>query len=566
MIYHFKYNTKEERLKIKEYAIYMRIKPIQLKSNNRLINDYRQQNDSIINYFDYRPFDDFEKRVSDLKKRSIDRQALSTILYEMNEDWDAPEQSLQQIERLTDENSVVVIGGQQAGLLTGPMYTVNKIISIIKLAKEQENKLNIPVIPVFWIAGEDHDYDEINHMFSIKQNKLYKLTTKQQLYLKKSISHIEIDKEKTLSWLKQAFYDLQETTYTKDLFDTITICLNESNSYVDFFARLIYTLFPEEGIVLIDSAHPAIRQFERDFFIQFIENQAEISGAVYETTQVLQQKGYTIPLEVDEDDAHLFFHDENNERILLKRLENIWVGKNSELDLTTEQLLDVAKSNPERLSNNVITRPIMQELLFPTLAFVGGDGEISYWAALKKAFHVMGLNMPPVIPRLSFTFITSRIEKLLDTRVMDAEKVINHGMEDEKVNWLMNQHTPPVEYLFTEVKESMSHIHLPLRQLAKKISPDLSEEAEKNLQYILKHITYLESRTTRKLNEKYERQMDQFTEINNALKPNDLLQERVWNPLLFINDYGTEFIHELINMEPLSFEHYHYVIHIGTQG
>src|SRR5690606_16933014 len=106
---------------------------------------------SIMSYFSYQPFASLEKRVLDLKNRTFERQALSDILHKMNAHWDAPEQTLRQIERLKDDDSVVVIGGQQAGLLTGPLYTVNKIISIITYAKEQEEKLNIPVIPVFWI-------------------------------------------------------------------------------------------------------------------------------------------------------------------------------------------------------------------------------------------------------------------------------------------------------------------------------------------------------------------------------------------------------------------------------
>ena len=150
----------------------MRIRPIQLKSSNRLINQYRLQSDDVMEYFSYRPFDSLEKRVLDIQSRPYQRQALSDILYKMNVDWDAPDATLLQIERLKDTESVVVIGGQQAGLLTGPLYTLNKIMTIISFAKKQEQILNVPVIPVFWIAGEDHDYDEINHIYT-KETKNY---------------------------------------------------------------------------------------------------------------------------------------------------------------------------------------------------------------------------------------------------------------------------------------------------------------------------------------------------------------------------------------------------------
>lgn len=538
----------------------MRIKPIQLQNSNQLINDYRAQKEQIKDFFHYHPFEDFDKRVTDLKNRTFNRGKLTSILLEMNNGWDAPSSTLQQIDRLKDENSVVIIGGQQAGLLTGPMYTLNKIISIIKLAKEQENKLQIPVIPVFWIAGEDHDFDEINHIFSLKDQKIYKHTTKQAVMSKKSVSHLEIDKEKTFVWVERAFRDLKETTFSKTIFDQIVSCLEQSNSYVDFFARLIYQLFPDEGVVLIDSAHPLIRNFESSYFKQFIQKQKLLAKSIYDTVQTLQQKGYSIPLEVEEDDANLFYHDENNERILLKRLEEIWVGKNDEVDLTTEQMMEIAEYYPTRLSNNVVTRPIMQELLFPSLAFVGGDGEIAYWAALRNAFQLFDLNMPPVVPRLSFTFITSRIEKLLETRVIELEDVINDGIEDVKVNWLMSQQTPPVQQLFSEVKQSITEVHRPLRHLAQTISADFSDEAQKNLEYLHEHITYLEQKTWRKLSDKYERQLGQFDEINHALRPNQVLQERMWSPLPFVNENGFDFIKNVIQIPNLSLQNNHYVI------
>src|SRR5690625_7792273 len=132
----------------------MRIDTVNLKNKSKLISDYRKNVHQIMSYFDYSPYNDYEKRVNDLKKRTFKREQLAEVLYKMNDKWDAPHATYKNIERLTDDQSVVVIGGQQAGLLTGPLYTINKIISIIQFAKHQERELNITVIPVFWIAGD----------------------------------------------------------------------------------------------------------------------------------------------------------------------------------------------------------------------------------------------------------------------------------------------------------------------------------------------------------------------------------------------------------------------------
>src|SRR5690625_7202150 len=110
----------------------------------------------------------------------------------MNKQWTAPDSTMKNIERLKNKQSVVVIGGQQAGIMTGPLYTINKVISLIHCAKEQEKKLNIPVIPVFWIAGEDHDYDELTHVFLMHESEMTTYKAPQHVMTKTSISNITI--------------------------------------------------------------------------------------------------------------------------------------------------------------------------------------------------------------------------------------------------------------------------------------------------------------------------------------------------------------------------------------
>lgn len=540
----------------------MLVQAIPLEKNNALNEAYRNEQASILDYFDYKPFASFENRYEEIKQRSYQRTALVKVLTEMNRAWGAPANTITQIERLQNEASVVVVGGQQAGLLSGPLYSLNKVISIIRLAKEQEAKLNVPVIPVFWIAGEDHDYDEINHTFTLREGTLHKHVSKQQEIIKKSVSHIPLDKDLTGKWLLQAFQDLQETNFTKEIYDKLKHSLDRATTFVDFFAEVIFELFQEEGLVLLDAAHPGIRQLEKDYFKAMIEQERQIATDVYETVQQLQQEGFAVPLEVEEADAHLFYHDEQNERVLLKRFTNYFVGKNDEIELTENCLYEIARQTPEKLSNNVVTRPLMQELLLPTLAFVAGDGEISYWAALKKAFHTMDLKMPPVVPRLSFTYVTERIDKLLKQRVLTVEDAINKGTDQIKLNWLLAQETPPVRQLFFEAEGQLKALHQPLQELVVQVTPSVQSEAEKNLQYMKDHLAYLQRRVEQTLEKKYATQIKQFTEINHLLRPNGGLQERVYNPLYFINEYGVTWIQELHKQANITFEAEHYVVYL----
>lgn len=539
----------------------MQVKPIQLHKQNQLITDYRNNKKSIMKYFDYLPFENYQKRVSDLKERDFNREQLANVLHKVNQQWDAPESTFHNIERLKSEDSVVVIGGQQAGLLTGPMYTINKIISIIQLAKQQEEELQIPVIPVFWVAGEDHDFAEVNHIFLSEIPEMRKHKLQQHVLDKRSVSYLPIDESSINQWLDRLFEQLKETQYTKDLYKVIADCLDQSKTYVDFFARVIFQLYKEAGLVLIDSAHPDVRQMESNHFVQLIERQPEISAGVHTAFQQIKQDEYTISLDVEARDAHLFYH-LNNERILLTKNESgDWVGKQNEILLTTEELMEVAKHTPELLSNNVVTRPLMQELVFPTLAFIGGPGEIGYWAVLKPAFHSLNMNMPPVVPRLSFTYLERNVEKALNKFNISADYAINYGIAELKEKWLADKSNPPIQEIANEIKETIDKAHEPLRNAAQEIRSDLGDLAKKNLFYLQRDVTHLEGRLMKALEQKYAKDLHQFDLINNALHPESGLQERMWNPLQWINEHGTGFIKNITECS-YSFDQAHYVVYI----
>lgn len=539
----------------------MSVKSIRLNDRNLLASDYVKG--KLRDFFTYQPFAPLNDRIEHLRTRTYPRNELVSLLTETNKHWGADESTLQQIERLKYDDAVVVVGGQQAGLFTGPLYTVHKIISIIKFAKQQEEKLNVPVIPLFWIAGEDHDYDEINHIYTISNNDLNKRKIQQEEWIKRSISDIELDKELLELWIKQVLNDLIETEHTKSLVTKILHQAEKSVTFVDFFARIVFELFRDEGIVLLDSANEQLRQLESEWFEKLIKQQAQITQAVYNTAQQIHQSGYSVQVDVERNDGNLFYHDEQNERILLVRENSNWIGKNNEVLFTTEELLAIAKNEPHRLSNNVITRPLMQEAMLPTLAFIAGDGEISYWALLKDAFKEFDekFTMPPVIPRLSITLINERIDKLLNERSLDEDYIVNNGCKMLKLNWLSTQKNPPVNLIFEEAKANVAEIHKPLQELAQSIGPDLLGEAERNLRNIIEELSYLEHKTLQHIKRKYSFELDQFQEINLALRPKNSLQERVLNVFSFLNECGESFIKELIELD-LSFTEDHHLIYL----
>lgn len=543
----------------------MRIEPVTIKAANKFVQEYRQNEERARSYFDFAPFGEEKRRLQDVKQRVFKRAPLVRILKEMNEAWGAPKETISQIERLKDDESVVVIGGQQAGLLTGPLYSIHKVISILTYAREQEKRLGVPVVPVFWIAGEDHDFAEINHIFIDRKGTLEKHTVAQQVYEKKPISFIKLDKRAVSEWVRTSFLHLPETEHTKVVFETINRCLHEAETYVDFFAKLIFALFPNDGVVLFDSAHENVRKIESDYFIKLIDAQENIASSVFETVEKMKRQGFAEPIEVERDDTHLFYYD-GRERILLKRDGAKWVGKHDEVVFTTEEIKRIAREQPEKLSNNVVTRPIMQELLFPTLAFIGGDAEIHYWATLKNCFRAVdpSFTMPLIISRMSYTWVTDRVGKLLQQRAIDEAEVLGNPFATFKTNWLLSSTSPPIDRLFQEVKENIAMLHEPIRQMARSISDDLYQQSERNLTYIEGALTDFERKMVQKVEEKHDVVLMQFQEIENTLKPFGGLQERIWNPLPFINEYGLKTFSTMCTNAPfISHEDHHHVVYFS---
>jgi bacillithiol synthase len=541
----------------------MQIKPISLKGKSKLMEQYFQESKRVLKFFHYNPFhqNTYQKRYKELMNRSFQRDSLIEALLASNKNWNASAKTLGNIERLRDDKSVAVVGGQQAGLLTGPLYTIHKIISILQLAKDQENKLGVPVIPVFWIAGEDHDFQEINHVYIPNETKMKKVSISQKQRKKESVSMVEMDTQAIQNWVDQLFTTLKETEWTKNCYSKIKDIIDESKSFVDFFAKLIFLLFQDSGLVLLNSADPSIRQLESTYFVRLIETRESLAHEVESTLNNLWNEGFPISLDANRDDGHLFYH-LNGERILLKVNElGNWTGKNGECEFSTEELIGIAMQKPQVLSNNVVTRPIMQDFLLPVLAFIGGPGEIAYWSALKGAFETLHMQMPPVLPRLSFTLVDKRTEKFLRQLGLHAEEVISNGVLSRKSNWLKKQLNPPIEELVENLKHEIEKAHSPLREIANDMKPDLGEVAEKNLLLLFKEIDYLKGRLLSEIKAKHAYTLSKYDWLEVFFHPKGGLQERCWNVFYFINEMGYSWIQSLMN-ESFDFKQEHYIIYL----
>jgi bacillithiol biosynthesis cysteine-adding enzyme BshC len=491
----------------------------------------------------------FARRLKHLKENNnYNRKDLCEKLTQYNRQYTNSEYVFKNIEKLQNENCYVVVGGQQAGLLTGPLYTIHKIITVINLAKEKSNELNTDVIPVFWIAGEDHDYNEVNHIYSF-DTSYRKISLTENNQVKRIISKTDINHEKLVEWIDKVFREFGETEHTNGLLDEIYSCLKLSKSISDFFALLISKMFSEHGLVLFDSGSDIFTCMKVPFLKKLVEEEDNINNKLNEQKELFNNKGFNPTLDIKDNVINIFYEVNGERQYVEKNDDKTYSIKGYSTNITKDHLLGLIDSKGDLFTNNVATRPLMQEYLFPVLAFIGGPGEISYWAELKGVFNTLSMKMPVVYPRYSVTFLEKNIEAYADEFMFDLQNSDLTQINNEISSWFIKNSGVNIEEEISKGIESFRESHTLIRNLGEKIGPGFEPILERNLEKIIEQVNYMKNKYQNYLNIKHKAELNKWNKLSNAVYPLNGPQERLWNIFYFINKYGMDFINQLLDID-----------------
>ncbi|WDF03864.1 bacillithiol biosynthesis cysteine-adding enzyme BshC [Shouchella hunanensis] len=510
--------------------------------------DYEKDQEPIKDFFSYMPSDTqwLQKRCQDLRERRFShKQELVTYVENRTKGLRNRKKLEENLHKLKQEDALVVVGGQQAGLFTGPLYSVYKAMSIIMLAKTYERELQRPVVPLFWIAGEDHDLDEVRTIYKKEENKWKKRLLTDEVD-GTSASKKHLPQSELQAFTKELFSSLPETSYTAELKAKVEACATESKTYVDFFMGVMHDLFAEEGLLYLDSDDDLLREIEKPFFKSLILQVAELQAAQVEGEARFAKQGYGKPIGTDPENAHLFYT-VDGKRYRLNYSDGVFYMADHPFTFTKDELIEELEKHPSRFSNNVVTRPLMQEWLLPTVAFVAGPGELAYWGTLKESFSLFHFQVTPVIQRMSATIVPRQVEKHLIERGEDPGSYIEGNGEVLKQQWLDNQHSFEVKKHIERAKEQMEHAHQPLRELAKEMNETLYDISLKNKAFIHDQLTRLETFMTKEIKRRYETELKKYDEAICWLRPQSSPQERILNPIVLLNLTGSDTIQRLLN-------------------
>jgi bacillithiol biosynthesis cysteine-adding enzyme BshC len=545
----------------------MRTQGIQFKPAHPMVADYMKSSPSVRPFYRYDPYKESSFRVRAerilSRSRSVSRQALVDVLRAYHRDEETHPAVERNWKRLTDPDSLVVIGGQQAGLLTGPLYTIYKAVTLIQLARREEARLGRPVIPVFWIAGEDHDLNEVDHI-TLPSGDQHQPIHRHRLHVsvegRPSVGRIEIEGTILQEWLDQLSRLLPDTEHKREVLSRLRQLGGNRVNWSRYFARLMHELFGRWGLLLVDSADPGLRRLEVPLFEELIRDREGLAVTAWRQKEAVEAAGYPSQVDVNSNQAHLFLNLDGRNREALYLENGQFVTKDGAHRWTAEALLDIACTHPERLSNNVITRPLMQEFLFPTLAVVLGPGEIAYWGLLKPLFERYGMEMPPLVPRRHYTLVDRATAKYLSRFSLTWDDVVDH-LEEKKRAWLLAQQTVDVKSLFAQAQSAIDRIYEPLIAEIGSVEKGLVALGEKNREKVHEQIQYLKKKTIRAIERRHAVDLRQWDHLGRMLLPGGKWQERVYNIVYFWNQYGLEWLEWLVE-QPLPAADRHWLVYL----
>jgi bacillithiol biosynthesis cysteine-adding enzyme BshC len=363
------------------------------------------------------------------------------------------------------------------------------------------------------------------------------------------VSDIQLNQEVCLTWMQNLIENFGETEHTNKLLEFAKEQVSISATFVDFFANIIMELFKDYGLLIVDSGNKEFRQLQKEFFKSQIFKHEAITDKLLEQQRKIEKSGFPITIEASEENANLFYYDQNmGERILLEydRGKDRFVGKSGSLAFTREHLVVLAEENPAYLSNNVVTRPLMQEWLFPTIAFIAGPGEIAYWAELKLVFEHFDIKMPPIVPRLNITILDRSVETDVAELHLNLADVLSGGTEKGRHQFLESIKDKEVESLFSMTKDQLVKQYRQLEAKTLELDRGLLPLLKKNESYLIKEIEFLEKKLDESVRLKHDNIIKKYARVDLALRPDGFPQERVWNIFYYLNQYGLNIINDLM--------------------
>jgi len=529
------------------------------------ISDSFEDNERVLGFFNsnFRTNEDFfkviDKKIHNYNtQRYFDKSQLIEIIKRQNVEFGGDEKTAENIELLRQEDTFAVVTGQQTTLYTGPLYTVLKTITAVKLAhnlKERFPQFNF--VPVFWLESEDHDFAEAAKVYVInRENELVTIGydgAEQDDNDRKNLKPVgSMQLGEVINSLNlQLKSNLIDTQFREKIISDLEKAYNNTADFKTAFAQMMNKLMSKRGVVFIDPSDIEIKNLLTPVFEKELRTFPVLCEKIISASAEIE-KNYDLQLKPKV--INLFYIHNGNRLLIEPREEGRFALKNSKRRFEAGELEEELRQRPENFSPNVVLRPICQDYLLPTVAYVAGPGEISYFAQLKCAYEHYNLTMPVIFPRISATLIEEKIGKFLRKYDLKLEDIFHEEFLISKVIERMGEIN--IENEISKFHDEFNKVFYDMKNLTAGIDQTLLKTVDNMKEKIKSNLEIFKSRLINAQAKKSEITTSQIYKVTNNIYPDKKLQERMINITYFLNKYDYAFIERLFSeTDILNFNH-----------
>ncbi len=460
---------------------------------------------------------------------STNRSELVQALRGYAETLKAPKAVFKNLERLLHPDSRAVVTGQQAGLLLGPNYTLSKAITAINLAKELSTEEK-SVVPIFWVASQDHDVAEVNHAYLLDMTEELK---KLELPLPENtpVGRIPLNPD----WLSHITAELQTLNVPDqnrhDVLALLERTASHAKTFADWFAAMLYELLGEQGLIILNPVQADVAKLFRPILEAELKEPQRSSQAINEAGQRLHDLGYEPQLGRAEGATNLFL-EESGLRQLLRVEEKTFFTETNRY--TLEHLKQKLDEDPASITPAAGLRPVTQDAILPTAITVLGPGELRYFAQLKGVYEAHGVAMPLTWARATATVLEPPVVRIMEKFNLTFADVQNLAKHREAILLHLHGHGKSFE-------ETLKTLETSLEKLlggVNAIDPTLQGSVKRGEMYFHKTLATLKTKTVKALNNRDDVYTRQFRRFEHHLLPLGEPQERLISPFSFFLKFG----------------------------
>jgi bacillithiol synthase len=515
----------------------------------RLAVDYAFQYAALAPFFAGNPSDPgaWASAIPRAQTHRRPRAAIVAMLEAQQAQRDSPPAARAAVAALADPSTVAIVTGQQAGLFGGPLFTLLKAVTTIRLSARLSREHGVKAVPVFWIDAEDHDWDEISGCGVLTSDQtLRRVQVRAPAGAgERTVASLRYT-DAIAGALEELTATLPATEFTGDVLDALRDAYQPGRGVAEAFGRFIDRVLGPHGLVVYDSSDPAAKPFAAPIFLRELERAGQTTSLAAAAGADLVARGYHMQVTPHESSAALFDL-QGGRRAIRAAGDGFLIGDEP---VSREALIERARSQPETFSPNVLLRPIVQDTVFPTVCYVPGPNELAYLGQLRGVYDAFGVPMPLMQPRATATVLDSAGVRFLTRYKVPLAAL--QAQDEHALNELLRAQLPPtVEKSMQEAEAEISARMEAVIRAVPAIDPTLEGAARSTLGKLQHDLKSLSGKILQAAKRRDETLRRQFQHVRAQAFPGGEPQERSVGFVSFLNKYGPVFVERLASELPI---------------